>query len=102
MLIAILSSLTLAADWKPDKNIEIVSGAPGSGYDRYSRTMQRIWQTQKIIPTPITVNNKPGGGGTIAWTYLSQHAGDAHFVSPVAVALLTNNLTPAHRSPFTT
>ena len=84
---------TQAADWKPEKNIEIVSGAPGSGYDRYSRTMQRIWQMQKIIPTTITVNNKPGGGGTIAWTYVSQHAGDGHYIAPVAVALLTNNLT---------
>jgi putative tricarboxylic transport membrane protein len=41
---------------------------------------------------PVTVNNRPGGGGTVAWTALNQHRGDAHWLSTMNVALLTNHI----------
>ena len=44
---------------------------------------------------PITVNNRPGGGGAIAWSSLSQHTGDAHWLATMNVALLTNHIVGA-------
>ena len=44
---------------------------------------------------PITVNNRPGGGGSIAWSALNQHQGDAHWIATMNVALLTNHILGA-------
>jgi putative tricarboxylic transport membrane protein len=38
------------------------------------------------------VNNRPGGGGLVAWTSLGQHAGDAHYIATLSTALLTNQI----------
>lgn len=82
------------AEWRPEKNIEIVAAAgPGGGYDRMARAIQRIWQARKLVDATITVVNKPGGGGAIGWTYLNQHAGDGHYLSTVSPPLLTNYIT---------
>jgi len=41
---------------------------------------------------PVVVTLRPGGGGTLAWTFVSQRAGDAHTLSTLNVALLTNQI----------
>ena len=43
--LACAASLAIAADWKPDKNVEIIVwSAPGGGLDRPARSMQKILQ----------------------------------------------------------
>lgn len=81
-----------AQDWKPARNIEIIvaSGAGGAA-DREARELQRHMQIWPGM-LPITVNNRPGGGGAIAWSSLNQHQGDAHWVATMNVALLTNHI----------
>jgi putative tricarboxylic transport membrane protein len=84
--------------WKPSRNVEIIVGvSPGGGIDRTARTLQKIIQDRRLIEVGATVVNKPGGGGTIAQAYLSQHAGDAHYFEISATSLLTNQITG--RSP---
>ncbi|MBY0270383.1 MAG: tripartite tricarboxylate transporter substrate binding protein [Burkholderiales bacterium] len=91
--------------WKPERNVEIISGtAAGGAVDRANRAVQRIWQEKKIVEVSTTVMNKPGGGNTIAWHYLNQHAGDGHYVSIAPYTLLTNKLvgtSPMTWSDFT-
>ncbi|MBX9906008.1 MAG: tripartite tricarboxylate transporter substrate binding protein [Burkholderiales bacterium] len=83
-----------AQTWQPDKNVEIViNTAPGSGQDSTGRLMQKILQDRKAVPTSLTVVNKPGGGGAIAYGYLNQHPGDGHFVSIASKSLLTNHIS---------
>jgi putative tricarboxylic transport membrane protein len=41
----------------------------------------------------VNVVNKPGGGGVIGLTYLSQHPGDGHYMIVNAVTLFTNHIT---------
>lgn len=66
--------------WKPERNVEIIVGtAPGASPDKTARLIQRLWQSQRIYEGPVTVMNKPGGGNVIAWTYLNQQAGNAHY-----------------------
>ncbi|RPJ44773.1 MAG: tripartite tricarboxylate transporter substrate binding protein [Betaproteobacteria bacterium] len=83
-----------AQGWQPDRNVEIViNTAPGSGQDATGRLIQKILQERKAVPTSLTVVNKPGGGGAIAYGYLNQHPGDGHFVSIASKSLLTNHIS---------
>ena len=83
-----------AAQWKPEHAVEIVVGVgPGGGVDRTARTMQKILQEKRLVEMPVSVVNKPGGGGTLSQVYLNQHAGDAHYLEISATTLLTNHIT---------
>lgn len=89
-----------AQGWQPDKNVEIViNTAPGSGQDSTGRLIQKILQERKLLATSLTVNNKPGGGGAIAYTYLQGQPGNGHFVSIASKSLLTNHISG--RMPLT-
>jgi putative tricarboxylic transport membrane protein len=72
---------TQAQGWKPERPIEIVIGcAPGCGPDNMARLMQRVFQEQRFFEVPISVQNRPGGGGTMGRTYVNQFAGNGHYV----------------------
>lgn len=76
-LITTVSAAAIAADWKPDKAVELIVGTgPGSGVDNTARTLQSIMQTQKLVEPQITVVNKPGGPYALAFSYLAQFQGD--------------------------
>ncbi len=96
-IIAATSAVTSlhAQDWKPTRTIEIaVSSGAGGAADREARELQRHLQALPGMPA-LTVNNRPGGGGAIAWSSLNQHAGDAHWLATMNVALLTNHIVGA-------
>ncbi|HET9664040.1 MAG TPA: tripartite tricarboxylate transporter substrate binding protein, partial [Burkholderiales bacterium] len=59
--------------------------------DRTARVVQRLLQSNPAFPS-ISVTNRPGGGGTVAWTYLAQHPGDAHFIATFSPTMLTNQI----------
>jgi len=93
-----MSSPTLAADWKPERPVEIVVNTPpGNGPDRTARVMQSIWQERKQVEVPVAVNNRLGGGGVVAYTYLNSRPGDAHALLISSKALITNHI--AGRGP---
>jgi putative tricarboxylic transport membrane protein len=98
-LCAIACASAMGAEWKPEHNVEIIVGTgPAGGQDKTARTLQRILQEHKLVGAPVIVVNKPGGGGAVGWTYLSQHAGDAHHVEIGNPTLLTNHIIG--RSPI--
>jgi hypothetical protein len=74
--LAVGATPSALAQWKPDRMTElIVSVAPGGNQDITARTIQSIWQERKIL-SPVNVINKPGGGGAIAYTHMSQRTKD--------------------------
>ena len=78
-LCALAMNVAYAADWKPDRIIElVVPTGPGSGVDASARTVQQIFQSNKLVEQAINTTNKPGGNYGIAMNYLAQHNGDAH------------------------
>ncbi len=88
-----------SAPWKPDKPIEIIVGTGvGGGQDKSARTVQKILQERRLVDVPVTVVNKPGGGGAVGWTYLNQHAGDGNIIYVGNPTLLTNHIVG--RSPI--
>ena len=40
----------------------------------------------------MTVQAKPGGGGAVAWTYLSRKTGDGHYIAISGPTLLANDV----------
>ena len=94
-----------AQSWSPQKNVEIVVGsAPGGSNDKTARTVERILVQNKMVPTSITVNNRPGGGSNIAFTYVAQHKADPHYLLVGTPSLLTNHITglgTLHHNDFT-
>lgn len=82
-----------AQAWLPQKSVEIVAGsAAGGSNDKTARIMERIFTTNKLAPVPLVVINKPGGGGSIAYSYVSQKPGDAHALYIASSGLLSNNI----------
>ena len=94
MLIIAPVAPAFAADppWKPVKPVELVAiNAPGGGSDRILRLMVKVFQDQKAMDVPVTVVNKPGGGGAMAYNYITQQA-DPHYLTLANKSMLTNNI----------
>jgi putative tricarboxylic transport membrane protein len=101
-VLALSSAAACAQAWSPQKNVEIVVGsAPGGSNDKTARTVERIVVMNKLVPTSVTVNNKPGGGANIAFTYVQQHAGDPHYLMVGTPSLLTNHITGLSKLNYT-
>ena len=67
--------------WKPTKPVELVAiNAPGGGSDRILRMMVKVFQEQKAMDVPVNPVNKPGGGGAVAYAYVSQQPDGHHLV----------------------
>src|SRR5262245_36484162 len=82
-----------AQSWSPQKNVEIVVGsAPGGSNDRTARQVERILVEKKLVTVPLTVMNKPGGGSTLAFNYVNQHAGDGHYLMIGTTAMLSAHI----------
>lgn len=85
-----------AQGWTPQKNVElVVPNPPGGSNDKTARTVERILKANKLVSSTLTVVNKAGGGGSIAYTYVQQHANDPHYLVVAGPALLTNHITGA-------
>lgn len=97
-LVITIAATTLAATagaqgWSPSRNVEIIVGsAPGGSNDKTARSVEKAIVEGKLIPTSLSVVNKPGGGSSIAFTYVSQKAGDPHTLLVGTTALLTNHI----------
>lgn len=91
-VLAMACSGSAWAQWKPERTAElIVSAGPGGNQDLTARVIQGIWQEKKLVPSAV-VANKTGGSGGIASNYLSQHAGDPHYLMMLAPTLLTSRI----------
>lgn len=88
---ALSSAVSVAQSWKPTRHVEIIApSAAGGGSDTIARLVHKALQENKIVDASMTVVNRPGAGGTLAWTGLNQHAGDGHHIAISTANLLTN------------
>ena len=91
--LASLSNAGLAQQWKPARNVELVSASgAGSASDAGLRVVERMLHEKKLIEVSTTVVNKPGGGGNIGWTYLNQQPPDGHTLTLVIGNLISNQI----------
>jgi putative tricarboxylic transport membrane protein len=76
--------------WSPQRNIElIVPVVPGGTNDKLARAIERTLVGSKLVGTSVTVVHRPGGGNQIAYAYMSQHAGDPHYLLMGTSTLIT-------------
>ena len=99
--VALVSNPAVAQEWKPAQNVDIVvaSGAGGSS-DRTARVAQKMLQANPAFPS-ISVTNRPGGGGTVAWTFLTQHPGNPHYIATFSPTMVTNHLLGVGKLNYT-
>ena len=91
-----------AQPWKPTRGIEIIVGsAPGGGADLTGRLMQKLFQEKLITDVAASVVNKTGGGSTLSFVYLNQHAGDAHYIALTLQPMITGPLMIAGQIAYT-
>lgn len=87
----IASGASAQAAWKPSRTVElVVFASPGGGNDKAARALQKIWSDNRIVDAVVA--NRVGGGGTLAYSYVSQKAGDAHYIAIAQAGILTNQL----------
>jgi putative tricarboxylic transport membrane protein len=93
---------SFAQPWKPARNVEIIVGsAPGGGADLTGRLMQKLFQ-EKLLPDVATsVVNKTGGGSTLSFIYLNQHAGDGGYLALTLQPMITGPLMIAGQITYT-
>ncbi|HYH42314.1 MAG TPA: tripartite tricarboxylate transporter substrate binding protein [Burkholderiales bacterium] len=97
-LFACASAGASAQAWAPQKNVElVVPNPPGGSNDKTARTVERILVQNKMIPSSLTVVNRAGAGGSLAYSYVEQHKGDPHYLVVAGPALLTNHITGASK-----
>jgi putative tricarboxylic transport membrane protein len=74
-----LSMLVCAQGWKPQRPVELVVGcAPGCGPDNMARLMQHVFQQNRYLDVPLSIQNK--ANGIVGRHYVSQFEGNAHYV----------------------
>jgi putative tricarboxylic transport membrane protein len=80
------------ATWQPTRQVEIVVGSgPGGGNDRNARALQKVFHENNWLRN-VSVVNKVGGGGVLAYTYVNSHGADAHYLAFVRQGLLSNHI----------
>ena len=90
------------ATWKPEKNIEIIVGlTAGSSQDRSARAIQSIAQARALLNVTSSVVNRVGGAGNVAWSYLAQHPGDAHWLQIASPTILTGYIIGSAQFTYT-
>jgi putative tricarboxylic transport membrane protein len=96
LVLAAASGGVAAQTWSPQKNVEIVAAsAPGGSNDKTARMLEHLLIASKVVPSTITVVNKPGGGAIIANTYVAQRVGDAHVLLIAGSGIMSNQIIGA-------
>jgi putative tricarboxylic transport membrane protein len=72
LLLAAMPCAVLAQGWKPTKDVEfVIPFAVGGGADLMARVIHKIMTEDKLVPVPVALVNKPGGGGAAGIGYMS-------------------------------
>ena len=91
--LALSVSPALAQQWKPSKHVELISASgAGSASDGVLRLVERTLQEKKLIEVTSSVINKPGGGGSVGWTYTNQQPADGHHLTLIIGNLISNQI----------
>jgi len=87
------SSAQAQTAWRPERNIEIIIPTAAGGInDQVSRLIQKTLQDGKLVGVPVIAINKAGGNQLLAVAYLTQYAGNPHYLLYSAPTVFTNQL----------
>jgi putative tricarboxylic transport membrane protein len=101
-VLAVFAGHAWAQAWKPTRNVEIIVGAgAGGGADLTARQMQKLMREKLGLDFSSSVVNRTGGGSSLSYVYLNQHAGDAHYIALSLQPMITGPLMIAGQIPYT-
>ncbi|MED3652218.1 tripartite tricarboxylate transporter substrate binding protein [Heyndrickxia sporothermodurans] len=86
----------------PKKAISVVapSGA-GGGWDLTARSFTKVLSETKLVEVPMTVENKPGGGGAVFMAeYATQQKSNNDMLFVNSPPIIINNLKKEGNSPY--
>ncbi|MEH7127351.1 tripartite tricarboxylate transporter substrate binding protein [Neobacillus drentensis] len=86
----------------PTKAISVVapSGA-GGGWDLTARSFTKVLAETKLVKQPLTVENKPGGGGSVFMAeYATQQVENNDMLFVNSPPIIINNLKKEGNSPY--
>ena len=90
-----------AQGWSPSRPVEIVvPSAPGGSNDKTARTVERILQEKRLIPTAVVVVNKPGAGNMMTMNYVAQHNADGHYLMIGTPTILTGHIIGTNKLSY--
>ncbi len=88
MLLANPGTATAAS--YPDKNVTmIVQSSAGGGSDIFARTVANIIQKKNLIPSRLLIENRPGGGGAIAYNFIAKKKKSPYYLGTLATSFFT-------------
>jgi len=79
----------------------IIPAGPGGANDLLARGIKDVLVSEKLVPNTVTVKNRPGGGGAVAWAAINRHKGDMTYLSTFMPGILTNDLLGASPIKYT-
>jgi putative tricarboxylic transport membrane protein len=60
------------AEWKPTREVEfVIPFAVGGGADLMARAIHKVMTEEKLVPVPVALVNRPGGGGAVGIGYMA-------------------------------
>lgn len=86
----------------PEKAIVVVApSGPGGGWDRTARTFTKVMADSKLVEGSMTVENQPGGGGTVfIASYATKDTKNDYKLFTGSPPVLINHLKKEGNSPF--
>lgn len=90
-----------SADYPKKPFIITAPSGAGGGWDKTARSLAKVLGETKLIEQTITVENKPGGGGTVfLGEYVAKDSDDPYKLFVSSPPLLINNLKKEGNSPY--
>ncbi len=91
--LVVFAGLAPAQGWQPQQNVAlIVPSTAGGSLDHVGRTIQRMWEQQKLVKTSSTIVNMGGAGHALAYNFLNARAGNPLFLSITSSTLHANHI----------
>ncbi|WP_159942588.1 Bug family tripartite tricarboxylate transporter substrate binding protein [Nocardiopsis sp. FR6] len=76
--------------WEPGDNVKLVIHADAGGSsDLMGRQIADILSSEDIVSQPVSPENRPGGSGAVAYTYLLGQEGNGHVIATLSSSYLT-------------
>lgn len=89
----------------PNKPIElVVPFGAGGGSDIMARALVKVIVDNKFVSEPIVITNKPGGSGSIGYSFVAEKKGDPYYIATVSSSFYTAPLisqSPVSYKDFT-
>jgi len=84
-VVAVVYAAAAPAQPYPSRTVDfVVHVNPGGGTDVFARLVTEIMTRDKLVSQPLVVQNRTGGAGVVAFTYVKGKRGDPHTVLTIA------------------